>query len=142
MAKPTAAAAEPILEQNVVEPSRLKDRQASRLTPSGRFAPAVWLARRDGFGPMSSHTFIDESALRWSHDSGCADDPIDGTPVEGTMGGGNGSLYRHRGKERWINGCGHGGRFYTSDEWTPPRGGSGAHGHEGFFLNLSNDIRD
>ena len=136
-AKPTAATAEPTLEPKVPE-----DRTASRPAPSRRFAPAVWLAGRDTFGPMSSHTFIDESALRWSHDSGCADDPIDRTPVEGTMGGGNGSLYRHRGKERWINGCDHGGRYYTSDEWTPPRRGSVADGSEGFFLNLSNDIRD
>jgi len=107
-----------------------------RASPLRRFAPAVWLAKGESFRPMSAHRFIKASRLRWSHDSGCFDDTVDATPSAGRMSGRHGRVYRHRGKSTWYHGCNHGGRFYKSTEWTPPRRGSVADENEGFFLDL------
>jgi len=142
---PPVAATPPVTTSpatgNPVHAAALDD-TGLRAPPRRRLAPAVWLAKRESYGPMSSHTFVDESGLRWSHDSGCADDRIDRTPSEARMAGRHARAYRHRGKQAWYNGCDHAGRLYRSDEWTPPRRGSVADENEGFFLNLADRRRD
>jgi hypothetical protein len=112
---------------------------ARRPRPATKFAPMVWLAKRERNGPMSAHTFIDYSELRWAHDTGCGDHSIDGTPSESAMGNGGYYEWDAAGQVAWPP-CHHQGNRFYSNENTRPMADDGPPGEEGFFLDLDHSM--
>jgi len=86
---------------------------------------------------MSSHTFVEQSDLEWSHDSGCSDTMIDSTPVESYMDGG--STYAHQTKTSF---CNHDGPYWYPNDIVAPRQDGGPGSHEGLYLDLETAYRD
>jgi hypothetical protein len=121
------------LPPQTAPPSRSSD-NADRARDAERFAPQVWLADGDEYGPGKAQLFIEHAELRWAHDQGCGDeavaDPVDSRTL--ATGG-----YTHQGKGG-PPGCEHGGRTYRSNENTRPRGPAEL-GAEGFYLTLTGD---
>lgn len=125
----------PLPPPQTAPPSRSGD-NADRARDAERFAPRVWLADGDRYGPGKAQLIIAHAELRWAHDKGCGDDTI-ADPVDARMLATGG--YTHQGKGG-PPGCEHGGRTYRSNENTRPRGPAEL-GAEGFYLKVDEDFR-
>lgn len=101
-------------------------------------APRVRIHPEEQFFPLSSHTFVDHSDLRWSHNSGCLDHGVDTTPSETSMSGG--TTYDHQ--EASNTWCDHYGTWWQPDDIVAPHQDGGPGGNEGLFLDLENAYRD
>ncbi|HEY7595226.1 MAG TPA: Vps62-related protein [Actinophytocola sp.] len=109
---------------------------ADRASEAERFAPQVWLADLDSYGPMAADEFVDSAELRWAHDNGCGDDRVAADVDQEMLAAGK---YLHQGKGG-PPGCAHGGRNYASNENTRPRS-SAELGAEGFYLKGPDEQR-
>jgi hypothetical protein len=101
---------------------------------TARYAPLVFLAPGETHRPSDASSFIRNSTLRWSHDSGRGDHEIAprGQVNEARLGGGG---YQHQ-----VEGVfgGHHGDQIRSNDNARPKDGAGDGGNEGFFLDLDN----
>lgn len=108
-----------------------------------RYAPLVFLAQGEKYGPASADAFIQNSRLRWSHDAGFRDDEIaDKGKIDEAKLGGNGknnAAYTDQ-VESQVLPIKH-GRHIRSDQDVRPNDGKGDGGNEGFFLDLDNSRR-
>lgn len=102
-----------------------------------RYAPLVFLAPGEEYGPSDASQFIEHSRLRWSHDSRRRDHQLADTGQidEDRLGSGG---YSHQ-----VEGVigGHHGDPIHSDQDARPQDGKGDGGDEGFFLDLDNSAR-
>lgn len=103
-----------------------------------RYAPLVFLAPGEKHGPSSASSFIANSSLRWSHDSGHRDHEIAGRGRVSERALGSGG-YKHQ-----VEGVitGHHGDDIRSNQDARPRDDKGDGGNEGFFLDLDNSKRE
>jgi hypothetical protein len=114
--------------------------QASKARPltiqeaTARYAPLVYLAPGENHRPTDVGSFIKNSSLRWSHDSGRSDHEIAarGHVDEARLGNGG---YTHQ--VEGVFGGHHGDPIHSNDD-ARPKDGKGDGGNEGFFLDLDN----
>jgi hypothetical protein len=106
-----------------------------------RYAPFIYLAPGERFGPLSARRFIRQSSLSWAHDAPCTTDHEVAArrTVDGTRLGSGG--YQHQIADALCND--HGDQ-HRSNELTRPRQGDKGDvpEDEGFFLNFPNRLRE
>ncbi|MFB9906011.1 hypothetical protein [Allokutzneria oryzae] len=113
---------------------------ARQRATAAKYAPYVWLAEGEEYGPMDATTFILGSELRWAHDKACGDDKIAAPPeLERLRGKDPAVVYRHQGKGAAPK-CEHGGPEYKTTDETAPRKNENL-GAEGFYLTGSPAMR-
>lgn len=108
---------------------------AEALTIQELYAPRLSFHPDEAHFPMSSHTFVNNGDLKWSHDGGCPDHMVDSSIYEPDMRG----SYRHYESNSW---CRHTSTLWRSSDPVRPWGDGGPGGNEGMFINLDNDYRD
>ncbi|MEO7730587.1 MAG: Vps62-related protein [Kofleriaceae bacterium] len=103
-----------------------------------RYAPLVYLAKDERYGPTSASRFIRNSELRWSHDEGGSDHKKAGRgEVDETELGDGG----YSDQVTYPGGVFPHGRHIRSNQNVRPNDGGGDGGDEGFFLDLDNSKR-
>ena len=106
--------------------------------PIVRYAPLVYLHPEEKLLPASATFFINNSELKWRHDSGCPSCRIEkkGQVNAAKLGSGG---YKHKTKSSPASFCRHTGHSYTSRQKTAP--GRGIVSGEGFYLELDDSKR-
>ncbi|MFD8492927.1 hypothetical protein [Amycolatopsis sp. NPDC059657] len=102
-----------------------------------RLAPLVYLATGEKNPPNSAESFIQYSALKWSHSAPCpSDHQIAAQGAVNAASLGNGT-YKHQKKSGWP-GCDDSGAFYASDDRVRPHE---MNARDGMYLDLDNNRR-
>jgi hypothetical protein len=111
-----------------------KARKLTIQEATARYAPLVFLAPGETHRPTDASSYIANSSLRWSHDSGRGDHEI------APRGGVDEHRLGHGGYQHQVEGVfgGHHGDQIHSDQDVRPKDGKGDGGNEGFFLDLDN----
>jgi len=130
-----SAAAEPAAPDDAVEAAAVP-------ATVRQYAPFVYLAPRERFGPMSAGRFVGQASLSWAHDDfPCNEDHevARRTTVDPTRLGNGG--YEHQIANAV---CDDHGDPHGSDELTRPRQGDKGDvpQNEGFYLNIPNSLHE
>lgn len=96
------------------------------------YAPRLRLHPNESYWPLSSHTSVDHSDIKWSHNN-CGDHTIDTTVAESSMAG----AYNHR-----QNCDDSGTRWYSDDIVLAFESGGPSADQEAMYLNINNDYHD
>jgi hypothetical protein len=98
-----------------------------------RYAPLVYLAKGESYGPANASTFIRNSELKWSRDQGKDHKKADRGEVDETKLGHGG----YSDQVTYPGGVIPHGKHIHSNQDVRPNDGRGDGGNEGFFLDLS-----
>ncbi|WP_086818876.1 Vps62-related protein [Allokutzneria sp. NRRL B-24872] len=123
-------------ETSRVVPVRAPD--AARKATAEKYAPFVWSAKGEDFGPMDAAKFVAAAKLKWAHDDGCPDADIAAPPdmVELTV---EDQAYEHRAKSGLPHCDFEGDPVKVTDDSAPRR--TEKLGAEGFYLDGEDSLR-
>ncbi|MCP3802401.1 Vps62-related protein [Allokutzneria sp. A3M-2-11 16] len=105
---------------------------AARKATAEKYAPFIWFAKGEEYGPMDAATFISTAKLKWSHDDGCPDADIAAPPDLAALSG-RAEPYAHR-KKSGLPRCDFEGEPIKSSTYSVPRRTEEL-GEEGFYLD-------
>ena len=123
-------------EPSNIAPVRAPD--AARKATAEKYAPFIWFAKGEEYGPMDAGRFISTAKLKWAHDDGCPDADIAAPPDLAVLTSET-QPYTHRKKSGFPR-CEFEGEPIASTKDSAPRRTEEL-GAEGFYLDGEDSLR-